>query len=227
MSADALTFIGFLLALVGVAIGVLISLLPTELTRKRDDYQNIANIWSIVQYDLLRIREFCLNESETIEERLKVGLMEKADHPEEAMLQPVKVGRIVTTAWQIVASNGDFITATNAREIDRLAEIYAYIKMTNEEIDRYIAFYSHYGIVTGYAANVVSRIEQHYKDIQSLHTKIAADIQNIETKMIREIELYEGKARDRQRILTALHISGWIALIALVLICLWFIVHII
>src|SRR6266704_2312318 len=145
MSADALTFIGFLLALVGVAIGVLISLLPTELTRKRDDYQNIANIWSIVQYDLLRIREFCLNESETIEERIKVGLMEKADHPEEAaMLQPVKVGRIVTTAWQIVASNGDFITATNAREIDRLAEIYAYIKMTNEEIDRYIAFYSHY-----------------------------------------------------------------------------------
>jgi hypothetical protein len=221
MSADALTFIGFLLALVGVAIGVLISLLPTELTRKRDDYQNIANIWSIVQYDLLRIREFCHNESETIEERLKVGLIE------EAMLQPVKVGRIVTTAWQIVASNGDFITATNSREIDRLAEIYAHIKMTNEEIDRYIAFYSHYGIVTGDAANVVSRIEQHYKDIQSLHTKIAADIQKIETKMSREIERYEGKVRCRQRILTALLISGWIALIALVLICLGFIVHII
>src|SRR5205807_1253399 len=138
MSADTLTFIGFLLALVGVAIGVLISLLPAELTRKRDDYQNIANIWSVVQYDLLRIREFCLNESKTIEERLKAGLMEKADRPEEAMHQPVKVGRIVTTAWQIVASNGDFITATDARKIDRLAEIYAYIKMTNEEIDRYM-----------------------------------------------------------------------------------------
>jgi hypothetical protein len=166
MSADTLTFIGFLLALVGVAIGVLISLLPTELTRKRDDYQNIANIWSIAQYDLLKIRKFCLDESKNIEERLKAGLMEKADRPEEAMLQ------------------------------------------------------------TGYGVNVISRIEQYYKDIQSLHTKIAADIQNIETKMSREIELYEGKARGRQRILTALHISGWIAFIALVLICLWFL-HII
>lgn len=226
MSADTLTFIGSLLALVGVAVGVLISQLPTELARKRDDYQNIAKIWRIVRYDLLRIRKFCLNESKNIEERLKVGLMEKADRPEEAMLQPVKVGRIVTTTWQIVASSGDFITATNAREIDRLAEIYAYIKMTNEEIDRYMAFYPHFGIITGYAVNVISRIEQQYKDIQGLHTKVVTDIQNFESKMNHEIDLYEGKARSLQTILTTLHVVGWIAFIALVLICLWFI-HII
>ncbi len=226
MSADTLTFVSSLLALVGVAVGVLIALLPTELTRKRDDYQNIAKIWSIVRYDLLKIRKFCLDESKNIEERLKAGLMEKADRPEEAQLQPVNVGRIVTTTWQIVASSGDFITATDAREIDRLAEIYAYIKMTNEEIDRYIAFYSHFGIITGYAVNVISRIEQHYKDMQSLHTKIAAGIQNFETKMSREIDLYEGKARVQKRILIALIILGWIAFIALVVICFRFL-HII
>jgi hypothetical protein len=218
MSADTLTFIGFLLALAIVAVGVLIAQLPGELTRKRDEYQHIAKIWRIVQYDLLRIREFCLNESKTIEARLNAGLMEKAVRPEEAILQPVKVGHIVTTAWQIAASSGDFITTTNAREIDRLAEIYAYIQVTNEEIDRYIAFYSHYGMVTGYGVKVVSRIEQQYKDIQSLHTKLAADIQNFESTMNHEMKLYEGKARSQQGILRNLHRLGWIAFFALILI---------
>lgn len=226
MSADTLTFIGSLLALVGVAVGVLIALIPTELARKRDEYQNIAKIWSVVQHDLIGIREFCLNESNTIEARLKAGLMEKADRPEEAMLQPVKVGRIVTAAWQIVASSGDFITATDAREIDRLAKIFAYIKMTNEEIDRYMAFYPHFGIITGYAVHVISRIEQHYKDIHDFHTKIAAHIQNIETKMSREIKLYKGKVRVLQIIITTLQVVGCIALLVLIFICLRFL-HII
>ncbi len=222
MSADTLTFISSLMALVGVAVGVLIALLPIELARKRDDYQNIAKIWSMVRYDLLKIRKFCLDESKNIEERLKAGLMGKADRPEEAQLQPVNVGRIVTTTWQIVASSGDFITATDARKIDRLAEIYAYIKMTNEEIDRYMVFNSHYGIITGYGVNVISRIEQHYKDIRSLHTKVAADIQNFESGINHEIKLYEGKAQGRQRILITLIILGLIAFIVLILICFWF-----
>lgn len=62
MPTDTITFVVALVALAGVAVGVFISLLPAELTRKLDEYQTIAKIWSVVEYDLLNIRKFCLQQ---------------------------------------------------------------------------------------------------------------------------------------------------------------------
>jgi len=93
MSTDTISFVVTLVALAGVVVGVFISLLPTELTRKLDEYQNIGNIWSIVKYDLLKIRKVCLHESKNIDERVKAGLVVNTDFG-DAILQPVKVGRI-------------------------------------------------------------------------------------------------------------------------------------
>ena len=90
----------------------LIAQLPAELTSKRDEYQNVAKIWSVVRDDLLRIRKFCLSENKTIENRLNAGLIDSAFQE----IQPIKVGRIVTAGWQTVASSGDCITATDAKD---------------------------------------------------------------------------------------------------------------
>src|SRR6266571_546620 len=226
MSADTLALVGSLVSLAGVAVGVLITIHPNELTRKRDYYQSIAKIWSIIQYDLLGIKTFCLHESKSIEEWLESDLVKKADSSKRGQFfEPTNIGHIVTTAWPIAISNGDFITVTDTKEIDTLAKIYAHIKMVNEEIDRYMAFRYHFGILTYEGGeHVHDRIRQHYKYIKSLHTEIATDIQNIEDTIDNEIKHYKHKDEDLKIILTILGWVGWITFIIFIiilLICLW------
>jgi len=211
--SNLLTFIVALVGIIGTGVGILASLIPIELTGKRDFYQRLVKMWRLLDFEQKALVKHFENPANHL-----------AEAPEP---RPMMIPFLPATAWQTVRSNGEFITDTPANLLHTLSASYEMVDRLNATINQYTIF----SATTNIAAvpNFSDRVRGFHTIINTQYSVLALQFQNLEGQIAQQIKTFEEKTRSAQKWIDFLKWFAWIVfggvLIASVVLVLLFVFH--
>jgi len=180
---NLLTFIVALVGVIGTGVGILASLIPIELTSKRDYYQRLVKMWRLLDFE----REALLKHYENPANHL-------AEAPEP---RPMMIAFLPTTAWQTVRSSGEFLTEAPSDLLTTLNASYEMVDRLNATINHYTIFSATTNIAT--LPNFPDRVRGFHTIINTQYSVLAMQFRNLEEQIAQEIKILAGKAQAAQK----------------------------
>ena len=215
MSQDniLLTFIVALVGVIGTGIGIMASLIPIELTGKRDYYQSLVKMWRLLDFEQKALVKHFENPANHL-----------AEAPEP---RPIMIAFLPATAWQTVRSNGEFITDAPANLLHTFNASYEMVDRLNAAINQYTIFSATTNIAT--MPNFPDRVRGFHTIINTQYSVLAIQFHNLEGQIAQQIKILEGKTRIAQKWIDGLKWFAWVVfgsvLIASVVLVLIFVLH--
>jgi len=106
----------------GVGVGVAASLIPTELSSKRDYYQRLTRIWQLLAFEINSIIAQCDSYD---------------NHPEDQWAKVSELPSLPSIAWQVAMTNG---VDAEPETLQELGIAYATLERLNATISCYTEF---------------------------------------------------------------------------------------
>lgn len=190
---DLITFTVGLIGIIGVGIGVIASLLPIELTGKRDYYQRLAKIWQLIKFEAKNIQDIC------------DGNINVPDKNDTFLMFYVQMP---TTSWQVAIASGDFIAAVPQDILSKLSLAYMSVSRVNTIISYYSPF------TPNVFSNHLEVIKAFYFNIKLECSTTTSIFQELQEQIISQISLYEKKMNSKQ---IQIEILKWVGIIMFII----------
>lgn len=196
LTALALAFVGVL----GTGIGLLASLIPSDLVAKRDHHQRIAKLWLVLNLEVARIRGSCMRYISLTEVAIDTMKQDpKGQFPVHAL------SRLTSGAGQAALSNGDFVAQTPDQIVIHLSRIYSQLDLVNALIDGYTIFTQTSRSLMNFGNSVLG----YYETLNKGCSDILTELQPFQEEMEGQLkENNDEVARQQKRIQIAKWVSG-------------------
>jgi len=173
-----LTFIVALVGVIGTGVGILASLIPIELTGKRDYYQRLVKMWRLLDFERRALVKHCDDPANHL-----------AEAPEP---RPIMISSLPLTAWQTVRSNGEFIAAAPPELLNALYVSYEMVDRLNATINHYTIFSATTNVAI--LPNYADRIRYFHTIINSQYSTLSMHFRDFEAQIAQQIKMLEKKA---------------------------------
>lgn len=214
LSTYWLAFIAALIGVVGTGIGVIAALIPTMLTGKRDYFQRLVNLWTLLRQEARTLPVECKNykhaapASNTAQDKVPITAV--------AMLSPLPL-----TAWRVVSANGEFVTSLPEQLLQQLYAAYACAEQLNAAINFYTLYTSTAAMMNhSYPNTETQRVEDAFTLILKQSEQVMQAFSNLQQPLTKQIEANQRSVRQYERWIFWLSLTAGTAFFAAIVTCL-------
>lgn len=201
----------FALALVGVVgtgVGVIASLIPTEIVAKRDHHDRVAKMCNILSLEAARIDVWC---QEYI--RITHEVMEAVKQNSDYAPGLHTFSRMPFVAGQAALSNSDFVAQIPNQTVTPLSRAYSQLDLLNALIDSYSLFVQTSRSLSNFRLSVIG----YYEHLNRLCSSILTEFQPLREEINKHLKENGKEAvRQHKRIQACRWIGAGLLLLAVV-----------
>jgi hypothetical protein len=213
LSAYWLAFIAALIGVVGTGVGVIAALIPTMLTGKRDYFQRLVNLWSLLLIEARTVPVQCKSYKNS--PPASKAAQDKVPIMAVAMLSPLPL-----TAWRVISANGEFVSSLSEKLLQQLYTAYANAEQLNAAINFYTLYTSTAAMMNhSYPNTEMQRVEDAFALILKQSDQVIQIFSNLQQPLTSQIEANQRRVRQYDRWIFWLSLIGGTAFVAAIVAC--------
>src|SRR5260370_30421663 len=177
-----LAFIGALIGVVGTGVGVIAALIPTMLIGKRDYFQRLVNLYSLLHFEIDAVSVQC--KDYTSRTPVPDTTQQLVPLTTVAMISPLPL-----TAWRVVSVNGELITSLSEQLLQQIYRAYAFAEELNASVNFNALYTSTAAMMNhSYPNTDVQRVGDAFALILKRSDQVIQAFSNLQNPLIRQIE---------------------------------------